>query len=164
MTVSTRFCKLTAVAGALALLAACADPMYQQPGYQNQPVYQDDGGVYGQSGNQAREGRVTNVERIRRGGGSGGVVGTVAGGAAGGLIGHQVGKGSGRTAATIAGAIGGALIGRALEGNYSQHGQSDYYRVTVQFDNGGVRSFDYADMPDIRIGDRVRAYGNQLYR
>ena len=43
-------------------------------------------------------------------------------------------------------------------------GGHDFYRVTVQFDNGGVRTFDYGQAPDVRIGDRVRADGNQLFR
>ena len=81
----------------------------------------------------------------------------------GGLAGHQVGGGSGRTAATIAGAVGGALIGRALEQNMNQGGQ-DVYRVTVQFDNGAQRHFDYASAPNVRVGDRVWTQGDQLYR
>lgn len=40
----------------------------------------------------------------------------------------------------------------------------DHYRVTVQLDNGQVRQFDYAQAPNIQIGDRVRADGDQLYR
>lgn len=151
---------LAAVVAATALLAGCAD----QPlggGYYggNQGGYNDgyQGGAYSQYG------RVTNVQYVR-GGGSGGVVGTVAGGAAGGLLGHQVGKGSGRTAATIAGAVGGALIGNAVERSSGGMGGQPVYRVTVQFDDGSTRNFNYADEPNIRIGDRVRAEGNQLYR
>ena len=77
--------------------------------------------------------------------------------------GSQVGGGSGRTAATVAGVVGGALIGRALEQNMNRN-TVDHYRVTVQFDNGGTRQFDYAQAPNVRIGDRVRADGDQLYR
>ena len=40
----------------------------------------------------------------------------------------------------------------------------DVRTVTVQFDNGSVRSFDYAQPPNVQIGDRVRADGDQLYR
>lgn len=151
---------LVTAAAAAALVAGCA----------NQPL---GGGYYGndgygassqsQDGYYAQYGRVTDVQYVR-GGGSGGVVGTVAGGAAGGLLGHQVGKGSGRTAATIAGAVGGALIGNAIERNAGGLGGQPGYRVTVQFDDGTVRNFNYADSPNVRIGDRVRAEGNQLYR
>lgn len=149
----------TAVASA-ALLAGCAG----QPlggGYYGNDGYgatsQNQGGYYSQYG------RVTDVQYVRSGG-SDGVVGTIAGGAAGGLLGHQVGKGSGRTAATIAGAVGGALIGNALERSAGGVGGQPVYRVTVQFDDGAVRNFNYADSPNVRIGDRVRAEGNQLYR
>lgn len=121
------------------------------------PGYNQQGGYYSQYG------RVTNVQYVSSSG-SNGVVGTVAGGAIGGLLGHQVGKGSGRTAATIVGAVGGALIGNAVERNSGGLGGRPVYRVTVQFDDGSVRSFDYADSPNVRIGDRVRAEGNQLYR
>ena len=76
--------------------------------------------------------------------------------------GHQVGGGSGKTAATIIGAVGGALVGRAIEQNTSR-GQG-VYRVTVQLDNGGARTFDYAEPPNVQVGERVRVDGNQLYR
>lgn len=100
--------------------------------------------------------------RYVQNGGSSGVAGTVIGGAVGGLAGHQVGGGSGKTAATIIGAVGGALVGRAIEQNTSR-GQG-VYRVTVQLDNGGARTFDYAEPPNVQVGERVRVDGNQLYR
>ncbi|MBK6748163.1 glycine zipper 2TM domain-containing protein [Ottowia sp.] len=116
-------------------------------------------------GNQAygNYGRVSNVEYLR-GGQSRGVAGAVIGGAVGGLAGNQVGGGSGRAAATVAGVVGGALIGRALEQNMGGGGGQEIYRVTVQFDNGSARAFDYAQPPNVQIGDRVRVDGNQLYR
>lgn len=154
---------LALVAAVAALAAGCANqPIgggYGAGGGYTTPA----GGGYGyQNGAYSQFGRVTNVEYVRSGG-SDGVVGTVAGGAVGGLLGHQVGGGRGRTAATIAGAIGGALIGNALERNTDLGGQP-VYRVTVQFDDGSTRNFHYANAPDVRIGDRVRAEGDQLYR
>ncbi len=154
--IHTRLMSSAAAVGAALALAACAVPG-QQPvggtaypsGYPSSPVY-------------ANHGRVTNVEYVR-GGQSSGVAGAVVGGAVGGLAGSQVGGGRGRTAATVAGVIGGALIGRAMEQNMNR-GNVDHYRVTVQFDDGSVRSFDYAQAPNVQIGDRVRADGNQLYR
>ena len=149
----------TTVAAA-ALVAGCADQPLGGGYYGNDGYYgstaQNQGGYYSQYG------RVTDVQYVRSGG-SDGVVGTIAGGAAGGLLGHQVGKGSGRTAATIAGAVGGALIGSAVERNTAVGGQP-VYRVTVQFDDGSMQDFNYADAPNVQIGDRVRAEGNQLYR
>lgn len=153
-----------ALAGLAALSVAAVLSACVAPGYYDQPGGYQGGYQGGYPGNPgyAQFGRVANVEYIR-GSSSSGVAGTVVGGAVGGLAGHQVGRGSGRTAATIIGAVGGALIGNALERNMSRGGR-DYYRVTVQFDNGAVRTFDYAQPPDVQIGDRVRAEGDQLYR
>ncbi|MCK9517053.1 MAG: glycine zipper 2TM domain-containing protein [Ottowia sp.] len=150
---------LAAAVAATALLVGCAN----QPMGGGYATPQAQGSYGARSGQYAQYGRVTNVQYVR-GSGSDGVVGTVAGGAAGGLLGHQVGKGRGRTAATIAGAIGGALIGNAIERSAGGMGGQPVYRVTVQFDDGSVRDFDYAESPNVSIGDRVRAEGNQLYR
>ena len=144
----------------VAALAACASP-YQQGGYS-----QGGQGGYSQpsSGGYAQGvGTVTNVQMVRGQGGSG-LTGAVVGGAVGGLAGNQVGGGSGRTAATVAGVAVGALIGRAIEQNSTRSQGRDYYRVTVQLDNGQMHSLDYGDAPNVRIGDRVRLDGNQLYR
>ena len=157
MQLSKRFVSTTAAVSAALALAACGTaPMggNTYPPGSTQP--------YPAAGTYSQYGQVTNVEYVR-GNQSSGVAGAVIGGAVGGLAGSQVGGGSGRTAATVAGVVGGALIGRAIEQRNSQPGQ-DYYRVTVRLDNGTVRSFDYADAPNVRIGDRVRADGNQLYR
>lgn len=151
-----RWVSFLAAAVAATALAGCAAPGYYQPVQGAYPA--------GQPGNAgyAQFGRVADV-RYLQGQGSSGVAGTVIGGAVGGLAGHQVGGGSGKTAATIIGAVGGALIGRAIEQNNSRGGQG-VYRVTVQMDNGGARTFDYADAPNVQVGERVRVDGNQLYR
>lgn len=163
MLMHSRLLSSVGVVGAALVLAACASPYPQQGGYPQQGYPQ---GGYPQQqgqGNYAQFGRVTNVEYLR-GGQTQGVAGAVVGGAVGGLAGNQVGGGSGRTAATVVGVVGGALIGRAIEQNMNRNSGQDYYRVTVQMENGSMRSFDYAQAPDVRIGDRVRADGNQLYR
>ena len=160
MKIHSRLLSSVAAASATLALVACAVPGQQPVGstypagsypttYPSNPAY-------------ANYGRVSNVEYVR-GGQSQGVAGAVVGGAVGGLAGSQVGGGSGRTAAAVAGVIGGALIGRALEQNMNRN-QVDHYRVTVQFDNGSVRQFDYGQAPNVQIGDRVRADGDQLYR
>ena len=149
------------VAGALAM-TACAGGPYGMGG-STQPV----GGSAYPAGQAAysQYGRVTNVEMVRGGtGGTGGIAGAAVGGAVGGLAGNQVGSGRGRTAATVAGVAAGALIGYTVEQQMATQSGRDYYRVTVQFDNGGSQTFNYADQPNVRIGDRVRAEGNQLYR
>ena len=145
-----------AAAVAAVALAGCAAPGYYQPAQGSYPA-----GNPGNAG-YAQFGRVADV-RFLQGSGSSGVAGTVIGGAVGGIAGHQVGGGSGRTAATIIGAVGGALVGRAIEQNNSRGGQG-VYRVMVQMDDGGSRQFDYAEPPNVQVGERVRVDGNQLYR
>ena len=160
MPVTPRLFSSFAVVSAAAALVACAQPApiggttYPASGYPTTS--------YPAGQQYAQFGRVTNVEYVR-GGQSQGIAGAVVGGAVGGLAGSQVGGGSGRTAATVAGVVGGALIGRALEQNMNRN-TVDHYRVTVQLDNGTVRQFDYAQAPNVQIGDRVRADGDQLYR
>lgn len=156
---------LATVAGTAALaLAGCAQPMGGgyggYPGAQPYPTAQT---APGYQNNAVLSGTVTNVQYIQGSQGPG-VVGTVAGGAIGGLAGHQIGKGSGRTVATILGAVGGALVGNAIESNVTSESNRPYYQVSVQFDDGSVRTFDYAQPPQVQIGERVRAQGNQLYR
>ena len=155
MTFAQRWVSLVGAAVAAAALAGCAAPGYSQPGQVAYPAGQPANASYSQFG------RVADVRYVQNGGSSG-VAGTVIGGAVGGLAGHQVGGGSGKTAATIIGAVGGALVGRAIEQNTSR-GQG-VYRVTVQLDNGGARTFDYAEPPNVQVGERVRVDGNQLYR
>lgn len=158
-----------ALGGAMAasLTACVSNPNYGNPGYGGAgPVYpQQPAGV--QQPAYAQYGSVMGVDLVRAQGGVAGqgVVGTVAGGVVGGALGNQVGKGSGRRAATVAGAIGGALIGRAIEQSMGGTGYGhDVYRVTVRLDDGYTRTFDYAEVPNVRVGDRVRVDGNQLYR
>ncbi|MDO5692859.1 MAG: glycine zipper 2TM domain-containing protein [Pseudomonadota bacterium] len=160
MKVSQRLASSLAVVSAAAALVACAAPGTPvggtYPAGSAYPASQPSTQV------QSQFGRVTNVEFVR-GSQSQGIAGAVVGGAVGGLAGSQIGGGTGRKAATVAGVVGGALIGRALEQNMNRN-SVDHYRVTVQLDNGAVRQFDYAQAPNVRVGDRVRAEGDQLYR
>ncbi len=107
-------------------------------------------------------GQVTNIEVLHNR--TSGTVGTVAGGAVGALAGSQVGGGSGKTLATVAGAIGGALIGRSIEQNTRLGEGQAYYRVTVRFNDNSSRFYDYSEVPSVRVGDKVRLDGGQLYR
>ena len=144
-------------------IAGCASPYQQQSGYygggyqqQSQPVQ---GGYY------QTYGTISNVEYVGNNAGTAGsVTGTVVGGAVGGLAGHQVGKGRGKTAATVVGAIGGALLGQAMANDAARNSGSPYWRVTVQLDGGGTRQFNYANNPNVYVGERVRVEGDQLYR
>lgn len=129
-------------------------PQYSGRNYNSANRYQDYGTISGveyvQNNNSNR-----NTNRA---------VGTVVGGALGGLAGHQVGKGHGRTAATIAGAVGGALLGNAIAENTASGSGQPYWRVTVRLDGGGSRDFHYTSNPNVRVGERVRVDGDQLYR
>ncbi|MBY4598310.1 glycine zipper 2TM domain-containing protein [Ottowia caeni] len=158
MTRIQRFTGMSLGIAAIAMLSACAGQPYY--GNTNYPMGSQPG--YSQQSYQSL-GTVTNVELVRAGGSSG-IAGTAIGGVAGGVLGNQVGGGSGRTAATVIGAVGGALIGNAIERNSNAGRGADVYRVSVRLDNGATQSFDYQQSPNVRIGDRVRVDGNQLYR
>ena len=98
-------------------------------------------------------------EISQRRSGAGALLGAVIGGVAG----NQVGSGSGRAAATALGAVGGAVVGDRIENRNRGEPQS-YYQVDVRLDNGEMRTFDYADLNGLRVGDRVRVQDNQLQR
>jgi len=117
-----------------------------------------------QQGNYAEYGRISNIEAFQtqqQAQGSG--LGAVLGGVAGAVLGHQVGGGTGRDVATVAGAVGGAMAGNAIEKNRNPN-VSQAYRVTVQMDNGSLRAYDVPATGELRIGDRVRVQGGQLFR
>ncbi|MDO8455866.1 MAG: glycine zipper 2TM domain-containing protein [Burkholderiaceae bacterium] len=137
---------------ALTMMTACSTyyPRYDSVDYSPRAV------SYSQTGS------VQNIEVIRFAsrGTTGG--GAVAGAVIGGVIGNQFGRGSGRAAATGLGVVGGAVIGNAVEMN--NQSQNDIYRVSVRFDNGTIGQFDYQNVDNLRIGDRVRVEGGLLYR
>lgn len=86
--------------------------------------------------------------------------GAVIGGIVGGVLGHQVGGGTGRDAATVAGVVGGAVIGHQIE---KSNNQQDAYRIRVRLEDGNVLTVTQA-ISDLRVGDRVRLYNNQVVR
>ncbi|HJV96337.1 MAG TPA: glycine zipper 2TM domain-containing protein [Albitalea sp.] len=135
----------------LALVTACAYNPPRNEAAASAPVVVS---------NATRLGYVTNIEMVpvaARTSGGGAVLGAVVGA----VIGNQIGSGSGRAAATGLGAVGGAVIGNNIE----QHNRSDseFYRVSVRVDHGRVEQFDYQTIGNLRIGDRVRIEGGQLY-
>ena len=166
--------RLTLAAGIVAGLAACAAPppdyssSYPQAPVAGYPANTYPANTYpanNGSNNYIEYGRVTNVEVIRtqnpnQTNGAGAVIG----GIAGAVIGHQFGGGSGRDLATIAGGVGGAVAGNAIQKNNNAQGGYDTYRVSVQTENGALRSYDLASANDFRPGDRVRIQNGQLYR
>lgn len=161
--------RLTLAACVVAGLAACAAPSPDySSSYPQTPVGSYPANSYpanNGSNNYVEYGRVTNVEVLRaqnpaQTNGAGAVIG----GLAGAVIGHQFGGGSGRDLATIAGGVGGAVAGNAIQRNNNAQGGYDTYRVSVQTENGALRSYDLASANDFRPGDRVRIQNGQLYR
>src|SRR5574341_2062295 len=138
------------VLGVAALLGACAEPPSRPP--LAEPVYS---APYVQHGT-VRSIRMVRVDDPTTGGGA------LLGGAVGAVAGNQIGHGGGRAAATMLGAIGGAIIGNQVERNRNY--AYDAVRVTVRFDSGDIRSFDFESVGDLRVGERVRSDGYQLFR
>jgi outer membrane lipoprotein SlyB len=169
--------RLTALASSVALaagLAACGT--YDPYGPNNYPVSQTPPaaypgaypGTYPSQQVGVEYGRVTNVSLIRpaSGGTTVSPAGTVIGAVVGGALGNQVGSGGGRAAATILGAIGGAYAGNRIAGggapgNYPT--TSAIHRVTVQTDQGQIRTYDVSATGDLRPGDRVRIENGVIY-
>ncbi|HWH84004.1 MAG TPA: glycine zipper 2TM domain-containing protein [Burkholderiaceae bacterium] len=152
---TTRLSTLAAVVASAALLSACvvAPPRERvvyapQPAPRQVPAY-------------AEYGRVENIGYVQvaqRTTGGGALLGAVIGG----VVGNRFGAGTGRALATGAGAIGGAVVGNAIEGG-RQRRDDEVYRVQVRFDSGAVREFDFQRIDDLRIGDRVKLEGGQIY-
>lgn len=105
-------------------------------------------------------GKVTAVRVVEKEGETG-AVGIIAGGVAGALLGHQVGRGRGRDVATVAGAAGGAYAGNRIEGKMKA---TKTWAVSVRFDNGGERAFNFESDPGLMAGDSVKASGSSIVR
>jgi outer membrane lipoprotein SlyB len=104
----------------------------------------------------AQYGRVTSIQSAERKSVSGRILGAVLGAA----VGSQVGSGTGRNAAIGLGAVGGAVAGNQVD----QRRADDVYRVTVRFDDGSTRQFDFERVDDLRVGDRVKWMNGEIYR
>jgi outer membrane lipoprotein SlyB len=158
--VSVRPAFLAALGSAIAslLLSGCAEPVtrtthvYEAPGYPSRsPVM------------STRFGTVERIDVIEtEHGDSGG--GAMLGALVGGVVGNQVGHGVGRAAATALGAFGGAVVGDHVERNDAAARSGTVYRVFVQFDDGGHRSFDYRSLNGLHTGERVRLQYGMLDR
>ena len=148
---TTRKLALFCSFSALALISACSSNAPRSDPYANAPV----------TSSASQYGNVSSIEVVAaasRSSGGGAVLGAVLGA----VIGNQIGSGTGRAAATGLGAVGGALIGNNIEGR--NKGASDVYRVTVRLDNGTLGKFDYQQIDDLRVGDRVKVEGGLLHR
>ncbi len=106
-------------------------------------------------------GRVENISSVQlasRNNAAGAVLGAVVGA----VIGNQIGSGSGKALATGAGAIGGAVAGNAIQNRDRR--DDEVFRVSVRFEDGSVRDFDFQRVDDLRVGDRVKFEAGQLHR
>ena len=140
----------------VALLGACASPSSRQ----NAPVY---GGSNPSASASVAYGQVRSIDPIGIAPDQPQGAGAVAGGIVGAVIGRQFGNSSsGKNMGTVAGAVGGAIIGNEIE--KSARRDHSGVRITVTLDNGSIRSFDFKEPGSLRIGDRVRIEGSQLYR
>lgn len=124
-------------------------PAYGQPTYSQAPVR-------GEYGTVASIDLVPMETRTRGGG-------AILGAVIGAVIGNQIGSGTGRVAATVAGAVGGGVAGNAIEQRRARR-DDEVYHVGVQMENGAYREFDFQRVDDLRIGDRVKWEGGQLFR
>jgi outer membrane lipoprotein SlyB len=144
----------------LALLSACAT---QRPQASNAPVYSPSR-TGAPQGYASSYGTVRSIESIGasanetpQGGGA------VIGGVLGAIVGRQFADSNhGKNLGTDHGAVGGALVGNEIQKNARRDSQG--VRVNVQLEQGGVRSFDFQSIGELRVGDRVRIEGSQLYR
>jgi outer membrane lipoprotein SlyB len=145
---------LTTTAAAL-MLAACAGPVTRTT-----RIYEAPGVAVAPAVHYGTVQRIEVIETTQQAGGGGAVLGALVGG----VFGNQVGHGSGRAAATALGAFGGAVLGDKAEHDQAAANSGTVYRVTVQFDDGRTRRFDYGALNGLQAGERVRLQGGQLDR
>ncbi len=149
----TRKLVLLCSIGVLALSAACSSNPPRETSIGSAP-----GGVV----NNGRQfGNVSGIDVVpaaARPSGGGALLGAVIGG----VVGNQIGSGTGRAVATGAGVVGGAVVGNSIETRNRNEG--DTYRVSVRLDDGSFARFDYQNINDLRVGDRVKVEAGLLYR
>jgi len=156
MNTPSHWTRLAVAASLAALLGACAHPSHRN----NAPVYGDapPSRSYGASYGVVRSIDSIGVAQDQPAG-----AGAVVGGVIGAVVGRQFGgSNSGKNVGTVAGAVGGAVIGNEIEKNARRDGGA--VRISVTLDDGSLRRFDFRESGGLRVGDRVRIEGNQLYR
>ena len=147
----------------LALVSACSSAPRNDGYYRSEGPYSSaPAPVYSNSNAYAGYGVVRDIESIPMASRSPGA-GALLGGVLGAVVGNQIGSGNGRAAATVIGGVGGAVVGNNIE-NRNRGGDDHIYRVNVRMDNGSLSTFDFRQVDDLRIGDRVRVENGQVYR
>ncbi|MES3002203.1 MAG: glycine zipper 2TM domain-containing protein [Pseudomonadota bacterium] len=106
-------------------------------------------------------GRITNIEFFQADAPRAGV--NVPGAVVGGLVGAAAGNAlsGGRDAATVLGGAAGAVVGSQVGRGPATAG---VYRITIQSETAGWRTFDVPATGDLRIGDRVRVDNGVITR
>jgi outer membrane lipoprotein SlyB len=166
----SRLSKLAAGGVAAAMLAACSSYPVANNTYPSYPstyptTTSYPAASYPVAGTEY--GRITNIEYMPVGTNapaSNGILGAVVGGLAGAAIGSQIGGGTGRTAATVLGGVAGAAIGNQVQRNHQGVTTAPGYRITMQSDQGVMRTFEVPATGDLRVGDRVRVDNGVIYR
>ena len=154
-----RMIRIALPALVLALLTACAGNRTNRV---NEPVYSPSRTTAPAQVSVAY-GVVRSIEASSVAGDQAQGGGAVLGGIIGAVVGRQFADSNhGKNVGTVAGAVGGALIGNEVEKNSRREQQG--VRVNVQLEQGGVRTFDFKSSGELRVGDRVRIEGNQLFR
>ena len=157
---------LTACVAPAPAYQATSYPYPQQQPYRQQQPYPQQQPYAAAPSPYVEYGRVANIEVLQGTTAGTGTTGggAVAGGVVGGLVGNRFGGGNGRVAATALGIVGGALLGNSIEASRNGPRASESYRVSIQTDGGGYRSFDVSSPGDLHIGDRVRIDNGQISR
>jgi outer membrane lipoprotein SlyB len=158
---------LAAAGLATAMLAACSSyPM--GPTYSSYPATTTSYPVASYPTAAGTEyGRIVNIEYMPVGTNAphnSGIIGAVVGGLAGAVLGSNVGSGGGRTAATVLGGVAGAAVGNQIGRNHECVTTQAGYRITMQSDQGVMRTFEVPAPGDLRVGDRVRVDNGVIYR
>lgn len=147
---------------AAAMLAGCATPQYPATSSYPTSTYPATSQMAGME-----YGRIVNIEYLPVGTAapqSNGILGAVVGGVAGALLGSTIGGGSGRTAATVLGGVAGAAVGNSIQRNQQGVITSPGYRITMQTDQGSMRTYEVPATGDLRVGDRVRVDNGVIHR
>jgi outer membrane lipoprotein SlyB len=156
-----RLSSLAAGAVAAAMLAGCSTYPVANNSYGSS-------GGYPVSNVQGMEyGRIVNIEYLPVGSTAphnNGILGAVVGGVAGAALGSLIGGGAGRTAATVVGGVAGAAVGNNIARNQQGVTTQAGYRITMQSDQGAMRTFEVPATGDLRVGDRVRVDNGVIYR
>jgi outer membrane lipoprotein SlyB len=163
---TTRLATIAGGAALAAVLAACSSTPLYGPSATYPSTYPSTTYPTTSSAPASLEyGRVTNIEFFQGGSARSGlnVPGALIGAVAGAVLGNQVGGGSGRDAATVLGGVAGAAVGSQV-GRQGSTPTDSVYRISIQTDQGGFRTYDVPATGDLRVGDRVRVENGVIYR